>query len=475
MARPAVIALVLVALVARVVGLDGGLWLDEVYGLVNSFRLPFSRITTEYWGDAHHPLYAVLAHASLLAFGESPWSLRLPALLFGVASVPAVWHLGRTVMPTREAWLAAAVLAVAYPHVWFSQSARGYTMLAFFTLVSTSALLRGLRTEGRAGFVLYGVTAALGIYTHLTMVFVVAGQALAVLIELVTPPRRSDWRAPVGGFVLAGAVAVALYAPMASAVVDFFVNRPSGLVGVSTPIWALQEALRVLLLGLGIGGAVLGAVLAAVSGVVGLAGLASLARRDRTAALLFTLPAVTTVVGALAARGTMYPRFFFFAIGPAVLVAVHGGFTSTAWLVRRAGVDPRWATRLAVAGLSVVLVASALSLERNYRYPKQDFKGAMDWVLATRAPDDQVVSTGVPNQPYQTLYAQPWPNVSTAAELDSVRARGGRTWVLYTFERYLESGAPEVAAIIRRQCERQRVFRGTVGGGDIVVCLLEPL
>ncbi|MEQ1896963.1 MAG: glycosyltransferase family 39 protein [Vicinamibacterales bacterium] len=472
---PAVIALVLVALLARVIGLDTGLWIDEVYSLVNSFRLPFARITTEFWGDGHHPLYAVFAHASLATFGEAPWTVRLPALLFGVASIPALWQLGRDLVPRREALLAAALLAVSYPHVWFSQNARGYTMLAFFTLVSTRALLLGLQSGRRREYVLYGVMAGLGVYTHLTMALVVAGQALAAAIDLLARPQRPRLWNPLLGFVTATATAAILYAPMAGAAFDFFTNRPSGLVGVSTPGWALQEALRALSLGLGAGGVVLSTVLVAGAAVVGLLGFSSLATRHRAAALCFSLPVVTSLLGALAARGTMYPRFFFFAIGPALIVAVRGVFEASNWLVRRVGASPDWAPRLATTAVLVVLTVSTASLERNYRYPKQDFKGAMEWVLAHRAAGDQVVSAGVPDQPYRTLYNQPWPNVATAAELESVRARGGRTWVLYTFERYLESGAPEVAAVVRRECSRQQVFRGTVGGGDIVVCVLEAM
>ena len=39
-----------------------------------------TEVLTYYRGDNKHPLYAVLAHLSSVAFGESPWSVRLPAI-----------------------------------------------------------------------------------------------------------------------------------------------------------------------------------------------------------------------------------------------------------------------------------------------------------------------------------------------------------------------------------------------------------
>jgi uncharacterized membrane protein len=58
-------------------------------------------------------------------FGDSGAALRLPAALFGVASLGAVYALGREVVGRREGLLAALALAFSYQHVWFSQNARG--------------------------------------------------------------------------------------------------------------------------------------------------------------------------------------------------------------------------------------------------------------------------------------------------------------------------------------------------------------
>jgi uncharacterized membrane protein len=470
--------LVALALVARLIGLDGGLWVDEIYSLVRSFRAPLGTILTEFWGDNHHPFYAVLAHASRALFGEAPWAVRLPAMLMGVAAIPMLYALGTTVVRQREALLAALLLAVSYHHVWFSQNARGYSAIALVAIVTMWALLRGVATGQRRYFVLYGIAAGLGAYTHLTVVFVVVGHALAALVFLAVPGMPVDRRALVRGglvaFTLGAVVTLTLYAPMLGEVIDFFLHRPSQLRGVSTPRWAFVETIRVLVLGLGAGLALVGGTVLVAGIVVGASGVASLWSRNRLFVLMLVGPCLVTVAGAALARGTMYPRFFFFAIGPAMLLAVRGAYAACGWLAGRTG-RAAFGEPLATAGIVGVALLSAASLSFNDRYPKQDFEGAMRAVLAERGPGDAVVTTGLPADPYRMLYGQAWGNLTTAAELDSVRRGSARTWVLWTFPRYLERHAPEIDRILHAECPARRTFRGTVGGGDVLLCALPPL
>lgn len=471
----ALTALCVVALVLRLVRLDTGMWIDEIYALVHSFREPLGTIVTTFYGDTHHPLYAVGARLSLVAFGESAWSIRLPAVLFGVATIPLTYLLARRVTSHREGLLASALLAVSYHHVWFSQNARGYTMMAFFAMASTLVLLRALERGAVRDFVWYAALAALGAYTHLTMVFVAVGHALVVLVEIIRPEHRGhrlSWRAPFIGFGLAALLTVLLYAPMLGEVIDYFVNRPSRLVGVSTPAWALREAIRVLIVGFGAATVLLGGGVLMLGLVIGVTGFAALLRAHRNAALSFAFPVVVVIGGALVGRGTMYPRFFFFMAGIALIVGVHGAVVVARWIARRRRWSPRGGERLA-GGLCVgLLVASIASLPFNYRYPKQDYVGAMQFVQSSMRGDDRAVFTGVPGAVYPDAFGVAWPTVQRLEEVEAAR-REGRTWLIYTFPRYLRHGSPAIADLIERECPRPRVFPGTVGGGDIMVCLLE--
>jgi 4-amino-4-deoxy-L-arabinose transferase-like glycosyltransferase len=465
--------IVLIALVARLIQLNSGYWADEIGALQTSFRLPGFGVLTTFLGDTHHPLYSVFGRIALLLFGESPWAVRLPAVLFGVASVAATYVVARIVASRREALLASLFLAVSYHHVWFSQNARGYTLVALLALLSTWALVKMLEAPSWRLACAYAAFAALAAYTHATMVFVAIGQALAAAAAWAWPDRRDsrfNWRIATAAFALAAVFTVILYAPMLGQVVDFFVNRPSALIARSTPSWALREGIRVLAMGLGASGAVLVAIVVIAGGLVGLVGLASIFRASRALGLAIVLPPLTVLAGALLGRGTMYPRFFFFAAGTGVIVIVRGLFASAELLAHR---WPRFpAAAVSMAACTVLILASTASLSLNYRLPKQDFAGAMRYVIDAKSPGDVVGFIGIPGDPYPTLYGQDWPTVRDADDLGALRTRG-RTWLIYTFPRYLEVGAMDVLEIIRRDCRERAVFRGTVGGGDMIVCTLE--
>jgi hypothetical protein len=219
----------------------------------------------------------------------------------------------------------------------------------------------------------------------------------------------------------------------------FFLHKESNLKGVSSPGWALGEALRVLRIGFG--GAVIGLVVLAVGAAVGLAGVMSYARQSRRVVLLLALPAFTTLLGALAARGTMYPRFFFLLAGFALLIGMRGAFVAGGWLARRLGKGEATGFGLATAMAALVVLASAASIPLDWRAPKQDYEGAMRFVEGVRRDGDLIATTDVTAEIYGAYYRKPWQPVSTAEELSALRSRrpaGSSVWLLYTFPRYLE-------------------------------------
>lgn len=458
------------ALALRCVGLNGGLWLDEIFSLLDSFRAPLATLLSRYPGDTQHQLYAIFGNLAHSALGEAPWVIRLPAALFGAATVPALYLLGREVVEAREALLAALLLAVSYHHVWFSQNARGYTLLALCVVLSTHCLVRALATGAARHWVGYGVAAGLGVYTHLTMVQVVAGQAIVVLLAIARP-RWLRLERPRGarvllGLGLAAGLPLVLYAPVLPQMVDFFLDGPSRLSGVSTPGWALREAFDVLRIGFG------GLGVAVAVGVVLLgAGLASLARRHPVACGLFVAPAAVLLASPLA-RGTMYPRFFFSLIGLGVLIGVRGTFAAAGWAAARSG-RPGAGRRGVAWGTAAMIVAiglSAVSLGRNYRLPKQDFGGARNWVESARQPGDAIATAGIARVPFRRYLELDWTVVRTPPDLERLRAAHDRVWLVYVFPRYLERSAPELTEVIRSECPSPRAFRGTVGDGDVLVC-----
>jgi mannosyltransferase len=161
-----VVTLIVIGTGLRFYRIDTGLWFDEILTLLDSVRSPLTRILTHFPGNNDHPLYSVLAHLSVSRFGESPWALRLPSALFGVATIPLLYAVGLAISDRREAAAAATILTVSYHHVWFSQNARGYTALLFCVLLATYVLIRWLDTGRRGFLVSYAVVTAVGSYAQ---------------------------------------------------------------------------------------------------------------------------------------------------------------------------------------------------------------------------------------------------------------------------------------------------------------------
>ncbi len=123
-------------------------------------------------------LYSLLAHASIRIFGEQAWALRLPVAGFGIASIWALFLVGRRLIGEKEALFACALMTVSYHHIWFSQNARGYMGLLFFTTLATWLWLEAMDRNSWGPWMGYSVSIALGMWIHMTIVFVAATHAL---------------------------------------------------------------------------------------------------------------------------------------------------------------------------------------------------------------------------------------------------------------------------------------------------------
>ena len=460
------------AVVLRVVALNQQLWYDEMTTLVQSARLPFWTILTTYTSKNQNLLYSLLAHLSLITFGDSIWSLRLPAVIFGALGIPTLYTCGRRITSPREALLAAALLTVSYHHVWFSQNARGYTGLVFWTLLATWLFLRGVEQRSGALWSAYGVALALGMYTHLTMGIVAAAHALILLGLFAEEWRRTRtlparrWLLPLGGFALAGIATLALYAPILPQILQRTVGAPEPPMRSewNSPLWLLQEMAR----GLG-AGRIGGLVVLAAGAALVLAGVISFWRESPLKASLLMTPGGLMALALLLVNQNLWPRFFFFCIGFAFLLLVRGGMVwgdVVAWFFGR---DISTGKHWGIALVILALLGSLWPLRAAYIYPKQDFVGAMRYVDAHRQPGEPVVVAGLAVFPYRNYYGRDWTAVETGAQLEAARVPGKATWLVEWNATYIKSRQPEIWKAIKSEFSLVHDFGGTLGDGIIYV------
>jgi hypothetical protein len=457
-----VMAVLTGAAVLRFYRLESGLWHDEILMYVNYARLPFGEIVSTYSDQNQHFLYSLLAHASIMLFGDSAWSLRLPSALFGVASIWALYLFGRQVTTPRESLLACALVTFSYHHVWFSQNARGYIGLLFWTLLASWLLLRAQREERPHLWLLFGVAAALGVYTNTAMLFVILGHFVIYLWGLWT--RNGRWPGPWAGlflgFCFAGFLTLLLHAlvlPQMMAGVE-----ESTVPAWKNPLWAVLEFMKAMKIGFAGIIAAVGALL--VFGV----GLWSFGRTESSVVLLMILPATACATVVIGVGYHVWPRLFFFTFGFATLIVIRGAMLLGEKASRLLKTSPANAYRIGTAFAVGLIIASALSLPRAY-VPKQDFVAALNFVEATKEPGDTVTMVGLISFTYKNFYGRDWKQVETLNDLESIRARSKHTWLLYTFPTHVSAVYPEIMHAVKRDFQTIKEFPGTIGDGVIFV------
>ncbi len=465
-ARAALSLILLTAALLYLHRLDDGLWFDEIVTYAHYARLPFGQILLIYDDQNQHILYSLLAHAAFVAFGEGTWALRLPAVLFALGSIWALFMLGRLVSNDVEALLASALMAFSYQLVWFSQNARGYTGLLFLTLLSSWLFLRGLREARRRLWLLYAGSVALGMYIHMTMLFVVAGHFLMYVLACATQRPgawRQRWDVLLCGFGLAGVLTFQLYALVVPQVLNAFAEAKILGHPWTQPTWAVLEFARGLKMSLSATGVVLAAL------VVFAAGLSSFVRTEPMVVQLLLLPVVICGMVKFGMGHHLWPRSFFFAFGFIVLVVIRGAMVLGRTVAARLGLRPGGGEALGTVMSLAVILASARSIPFAYG-PKQDFAGALAFVQARKSPADALVTVGLATLPYRTMYPAAAQEVKSVAALDAVRAAAPRTWLVYTLAFELQDADPDLWASIERDFVVEKQFPGTLGGGAVFVC-----
>jgi mannosyltransferase len=468
--------IVTVGAALRLIGLARNLWVDEIATVIGYLRLPPWRTLYTYHSPNQHLLYSFLGSVSLRMFGESEWSARLPAALFGVAGLVALYYLARAITSEREALLATAFLALSYHHVWFSQDARGYTSMLFWSTLAMGLFVRALRWNRPRLWVGYVVSTVLAIASVQVAANMFLGQVAGYFLTSGSlgrgnGDRRALTRCMVGSALLTVLLAVHVHSLVLPMIISFFATAPRAGMGsgITTPLEFLglfREGLRAGFAGIG----VLGVLLLMAAGWL------AYWRQSALLASVLVLPPAFGMAEIVILHYGAYPRAFLYVLPLAALMAVRGAMEVGGWAAQRAPAG-RW-RQLARAHLGVglataMLAVSAAALPLNYRYPKQDYTGALAFVDQHKGPADRISAAGMAAAVYRSYYAPGLDFPATPADLGALRGQDHAVWVLYSFPRDMRLRFPALYDYIRLHARIVTTFRGTVGDGTIYVTRLD--
>ena len=172
-------------------------WFDEMQTAVTAVQPGERLLDLALNQERKLPLFHIIMHAWLTVSHDEAWA-RLPAVFFGVLTIPFAYLLAREAagrQKSRVALLTAAFVALSPALVWYSQQLRMYTALGCLSVLNMYFFLRAARalsTEGdepgndsRKMLTWFLVTGLFASLMHPFFALLAAGEAIAAFVWLL--------------------------------------------------------------------------------------------------------------------------------------------------------------------------------------------------------------------------------------------------------------------------------------------------
>ncbi|HIK72319.1 MAG TPA: hypothetical protein EYF97_03510 [Gammaproteobacteria bacterium] len=176
--------------------LGGG---DENEVLLSWVYTPIESIVTT-WSlgslGGHHVFHTIVLRIMVLLFGEeNELAIRFPAFVAGIACLWFVYKIAKEIFISKVVAQFVLLAVVVCPiHIYYSQTARGYSFMMFFSTLSIYATLQILKTEKYFKWcLLLFLSGFLLVYTMPLAVIFILGLGLWILFVLSLPKLRADF------------------------------------------------------------------------------------------------------------------------------------------------------------------------------------------------------------------------------------------------------------------------------------------
>jgi len=138
----------------------------------------------------------IVLRMMVLLFGEeNALAIRAPAFVAGIACLWVVYKIARKISPSKAvARLALLTMVVCPIHIYYSQTARGYSLVIFFSALSIYATLKLLKSDKNFiwGLLLF-LSGILSAYTTPPAAIFFLGLAIWILLILTIPTLKAEF------------------------------------------------------------------------------------------------------------------------------------------------------------------------------------------------------------------------------------------------------------------------------------------
>src|SRR6266566_629019 len=186
-------------------------WFDECVG-VEIARLDWFNFSRILWRrEANMSLYYLFLRF-WLHLGNTPAFIRSLSVVFALATIPALYLLGRRLFDSRTGLIAAILLAFNAYHIRYSQEARSYALTVLLCVLSSLFFIGSLQNPSRRARLAHVLTSSLAVYAHFFAALVVLAQYFSLRFldgAKIPAATRKNWRwiglaiLPVAMFVIA--------------------------------------------------------------------------------------------------------------------------------------------------------------------------------------------------------------------------------------------------------------------------------
>jgi uncharacterized membrane protein len=180
--RIGILLILIIAVILRIIYLGKqDIWFDEFFSIEQA-----GKDILYLWSNQliypNPPVYYNLLHFWLILFGKSIIAARAFSASWGILLIPSLYYIGSKLCSWRVGLYAAILIAISPFHIYYSQEARMYSLLAFLGLFSIfffySAIIK-VKTKYWFGYTFFTIVA---LYVHNYSFFLVLGQIIFYFI-----------------------------------------------------------------------------------------------------------------------------------------------------------------------------------------------------------------------------------------------------------------------------------------------------
>ena len=163
-------------------------WIDEVFTVRDAQHL-----SAESWRVIPNPIPYFAVKLSTSIAGRSEWGARLIPCLVGIASIPMVFGLGRTLFNWRIGLLSSAFVACSSWHLFWAQNARYPVFTFFFGVLTAWFFYTSLERDSTPLMIGALVSCFCLILSHTLAVVIVPALAAYGVMCLLEKSDRKRW------------------------------------------------------------------------------------------------------------------------------------------------------------------------------------------------------------------------------------------------------------------------------------------